>query len=133
MSRENVDLVRRAFDAWNRGDFEAALNVAADDLEMDWSNSIGPLRGVYRGREEILDFISSFIEPFDSLEWDQEELIEVDESHVIVVNRVRIRGGHSGVEADATGAQLWAIAEGEARRIKLYQSKAEALEAAGKV
>jgi hypothetical protein len=55
----------------------------------------------------------------------------VDEARVIVVNRVQMRGRGSGVEVDATGVQLWTITDGKAQRVKLYQSKAEALEAAG--
>ena len=60
-----------------------------------------------------------------------EEIIEVDESRVIAVNHVRMRGRGSGIEVDAVGAQLWTISEGKGRSIKLYQSKADALEAAG--
>jgi hypothetical protein len=42
-----------------------------------------------------------------------------------------MRGRGSGVQVDATAAQIWTITDGKARRIKLFQSKAEALEAAG--
>ena len=55
----------------------------------------------------------------------------MDEARVVVVNRVRGRGRGSGVEVDATGAQLWTITGGKVRSVKLYQSKAEALEAVG--
>ena len=48
---------------------------------------------------------------------------------MIVVNRVRMRGRGSGVEVEATGAQVWTIRDGKFQRAKLYQSKAEALEA----
>ncbi len=65
------------------------------------------------------------------MRWDPEEVIEVDESRLIVVNHVRMRGRGSGVEVDAKAAQLWTLRAGRAKRIKLYQSKAEALEAAG--
>jgi hypothetical protein len=40
-----------------------------------------------------------------------------------------VRGKGSGVEVDATGAQIWTLREGVGRRLTLYQSKAEALEA----
>jgi hypothetical protein len=36
-----------------------------------------------------------------------------------------------GVEAPATGASLWTISGGVTRSLKLFQSKGEALEAAG--
>ena len=65
------------------------------------------------------------------MRWDPEEIIDVDDFRVIAVNHVRMRGRESGVEADAVGARLWTISEGKSRRLKLYQSKAEALEAVG--
>ncbi len=131
MSQENVEIVRRVFDSINRGDVDGALEPAADDFEMDWSNSIGPAKGIYRGKEQVRHAWASFIEAFDELRWDPEEIIEVDESRLIAVNHVRMRGRGSGIEVDAVGAQLWTIREGKGRSIKLYQSKAEALEAVG--
>ena len=47
MSQENVEIVRAALDAYNRGDWKAMLKHAAPDCELDWSRSIGPQRGVY--------------------------------------------------------------------------------------
>jgi ketosteroid isomerase-like protein len=131
MSQENVEVVRRVFDAINRGDVDRALEAAADDIEMDWSSSVGPEQGVYRGKEQIRKLWTSFVEAFDELRWDPEEIIDVDDSRVIAVNHVRMRGRESGVEVDAVGAQLWTISEGKSRSLKLYQSKAEALEAVG--
>ena len=52
MSQENVEIVWVALDADNRGDFEAMLRTCGPRLELDWSRSIGPQRGVY-GLEEI--------------------------------------------------------------------------------
>ena len=98
---------------------------------MDWTNSIGPLKGVYRGRRGVLELWTSFLSAWESVRWDPEEIIEVDETRLIVLNHVRMRGRGSGVQVDATAAQLWTITDGKARRIKLFQSKAEALEAAG--
>ena len=131
MSQENVEIVQRAFDSINRGDVVVSLDEAADHLVVDWSNSIGPLKGIYRGRPEVLKLWSSFLDAWDPLQWDAEEIIDVDDSRVIAVNHVRMRGQGSGVDVDAIGVQLWIISDGKARTIKLYQSKAEALEAAG--
>jgi ketosteroid isomerase-like protein len=132
MPKQNVEIVRRVFDAVSRGDPEAAMEVAADDFEMDWSNSIGPAKGIYRGLEEVRALQDSFLDAFDEVRWDPEEIIEVDQSRLIVVNHTRMRGRGSGVEVDAVGAQLWTIREGVARSVKLYQSKADALEAVGR-
>jgi ketosteroid isomerase-like protein len=130
MARENVELVRHITDLFNRGEVGRALESAQQDLEIDWSNSIGPLKGIYRGREAVLEMWESFLDAWEELRWDTREIIEVDDARLIVVNQVRMRGRGSGVDVEATGAQLWTIREGKASGIKLYQSKAEALEAA---
>jgi ketosteroid isomerase-like protein len=56
MSQENVELVRRVFDAINRGDVDRALEAAADDIEMDWSSSVGPEQGSIEGRSRSESF-----------------------------------------------------------------------------
>ena len=53
MPQENVDLVRRTVELFNRREIGRALETAHEDFEMDWSNSIGPLKGVYKGREAV--------------------------------------------------------------------------------
>jgi ketosteroid isomerase-like protein len=131
VSQENVEMVHRVNDLFNAKEIEQALDLVDDDLEMDWTNTICPLKGVYRGREGVVELWKSFLDAWESVRWDPEEVIEVDESRLIVVNHVRMRGRGSGVEVDAKAAQLWTFRAGRAKRIKLYQSKAEALEAAG--
>lgn len=130
MSRENVELVHRITDLFNRGEIGQALEATDEDFEMDWSNSIGPLKGVYNGHEAVLKVWETFLDAWDEVLWDPQEIIELDPTRVIVVNNVRMRGKGSGIEVEATGVQLWTINEGRAKRIKLYQSKADALEAA---
>jgi ketosteroid isomerase-like protein len=129
VSEETAELVRSVYDALNRGGVDAALELVAEDCVWDWSNSIGPAKGIYRGKEQVREFSASFVEAFEEVRWDPEEIVEVDESRLIVVNHIRMRGRGSGVEVDAVGAQLWTIADGEVQGVKLYQSKAEALEA----
>jgi ketosteroid isomerase-like protein len=132
MTQENVELVRRAFSSVNRGDVRSALEAAADDFEMDWSNSIGPVNGVYRGRGQVTEAWESFLEAWDALRWDMQEVVDLDDAdQVLVVNRVRMRGRTSHADVEATGAQLWTIHKGKLRSLKLYQSKADALEAVG--
>jgi ketosteroid isomerase-like protein len=131
MSQENVELVRRAIDSVNRGNFLMATEYTVDDFEMDWSNSIGPLSGVYRGREQVNELLQAFREAWDELQWEMQEVVDLDRDQVLVVNKVRLRGRASQVEVQATGAQVWNIREGKLGSVKLYQSKAEALKAVG--
>lgn len=131
MSEENVEHVRRVIDLLNRGDVDGALRLGAEDLVMDMSNSMGPDQGIYRGKAEVRELWASLHEGGDRLRWEPEEFIDVDEERLIVVTRARMQGPASGVEVEAMSAALWTIRDGKGRSVKLYQSKADALEAAG--
>jgi ketosteroid isomerase-like protein len=131
MSQENVEMVHRVYDALNRGDLDRAFEHAAGDYTVDWSNSIGPARGVYRGQEEVREFWATFVEAFSEIAWRPEEVVEIDESTLVIVSHFSGRGRGSGVEIDAVGAQLWRIRDGKMRSVTMFQSKAEALEASG--
>jgi ketosteroid isomerase-like protein len=127
---QNVEMVRRAIDSVNRGYFRPTKETA-DDFEMDWSNSIGPLSGVYRGPEQVNEVLKSFREAWDHWQWEPQEMVDLDGDQVLVVNRIRMRGRASRVEVQATGVQVWTIRNGKLASVKLYQSKADALEAVG--
>jgi ketosteroid isomerase-like protein len=131
MSEENVQRARRIGDLFNAGEIENALAEVSEDFEMDWSNSIGPLKGIYRGHDGARELWRSFTEAWESIHWEPEEIIDLGEERLIVVNHVRMRGRDSGAEVSAIGVQEWTFKDGVPTRIKLFQSKADALEAAG--
>ena len=62
MSQENVEIVRGAIEAFNREDFDAALQDAAPDMALDWSHSRGPNAGMYVGQDAIRRFWTDMIE-----------------------------------------------------------------------
>ena len=49
MSQEDVELIRRATDAYNRRDTDGMLEDWAPDAVVDWSNARTFEAGVYRG------------------------------------------------------------------------------------
>ena len=56
MSQENVEIVRRLYDAFNRDDFDAGLALCDSDVVIDRSNSIGPDARIYRGHPGLEEF-----------------------------------------------------------------------------
>jgi len=127
---DNVAIVGRVIDAFNRADVDGVLEASSQDFEFDFTNSRGPLSAVYRGHAEARDFLSAFFEPWAALEVDLVELIELGDDRVLTVSEIRTRGQGSGVEVNATGAMIWTIRDGEVAAAKMYQTKDEALEAA---
>jgi len=128
---ESVEVIARVIDAINRGDFDAVLESASDDLEFDFTNSDGPMSAVYRGRDGARDFWTSFREPFASVVLESDEIIELEDGRLLSGTTVRVRGQGSGVDVSATGAWVWTVRNGKVAAVKMFQSKAEALEATG--
>jgi ketosteroid isomerase-like protein len=78
MSQENVEIVRASIDAWNRGDWDAALKAAAPSFEFDFSRSVGPGRAVY-SLDQMRRYFDEFVEPWESLRLEVDEFIEAGE------------------------------------------------------
>jgi ketosteroid isomerase-like protein len=112
MSEENVEIVRRGFAAANRGDFERALEDWAPDAIWDWSNSRGFDAGVFREHGEIRAFWHRFLEAFDEIRFELDDLVEVDDDLLIVENVAYLRG-RDGIEAQARSAWLVTIRDGK--------------------
>ena len=130
MSEENVATVRAIWDAVNRGDLDEAFKYAPDDFVADWSSSEAPESGVYRGREAVKARFERTVEVWSEMEYFETEIIDSGDQ-VVRVGGVRARGRGSGAEVSAEGAQIWTFQGGTPTSVRLYQSKAEALEAAG--
>jgi hypothetical protein len=67
MSQENVEVVRRSTDAYNRGDIDGMLENWAQGAVVDWSNSRRFDAGIFRGHEEIRAFMEQFLAAWDEV------------------------------------------------------------------
>jgi ketosteroid isomerase-like protein len=129
MSQENVETVRRQNETWNRRDLTAWLALFRSDAEIDWSRSRGPLKGVYRGHGELEVFWDAFWTTFEDVQVETHGFTEVG-SEVVVPNTAHIRG-REGIEVTARSAFVFTVESGQITRLRLFQERAEALEAAG--
>jgi ketosteroid isomerase-like protein len=130
MSPTNLEVVRGIYDALNRGDIDAALDSSDDQLVHDWSRSVGPYQGVYRGREEVRAFWHTVEEATSELTFDVEEVFG-EGSHVVAKVGVSMRGRGSGALAVGRAAHLWALRDGRVVSFTLFERKEDALDAVG--
>ncbi len=130
MSQENVEIVRRTVEAFNRRDLDEALRLWSPDGVWDWSNSHGLDAGVFHGHSEIREFWNGFVETFDELRFELVEAVEIRDGLVLVENVGHVRG-RDGIEAQARSAWLIKVADGVSVSLTLFQTKQDALEAAG--
>jgi|SRR6185295_7691736 len=129
MSQENVEIVRRAFEAWYPNDSEAfAQNL---DPQFEYRVTYGPERGVYRGWEKTVAAFDRWQEVFSDYDWRPADFMDGGDDCVIVPFVEGGLGRASGVEIEQRPAFVCALREGRILRITEYRTEAEALEAAG--
>jgi ketosteroid isomerase-like protein len=129
MSQENVEIVKRAIDGFNRRDLDAAAREFHPDAEVDWSRSNGVEAGVYRGRERTQRFWGTFLEMFESVVAEPYEWIDHGD-WVIVLDKTRMRG-RDGIEVQARNVTVVALRDKRIIRWQLCRDRAEALKAVG--
>jgi ketosteroid isomerase-like protein len=129
MSQENVEIVRRMYDAFHRGDVDGALSHFDPDVLVDASKARPDVR-IGKGREHVSAIVSSWLASWE--EW-REEIEEMRDlgSRVLVLSVQRGRGKGSGVEVEAHYAMLYDLHGGEIISMRMYWTPAEALEAVG--
>jgi ketosteroid isomerase-like protein len=130
MSEENIEALRRAYDAFNCRDLAASAALMHPDFALDFSNSMGPERGVYRGVDGIRRLFELYWDAFESITIELEEVIGTGDVVVAMVH-ARGRGRGSGVEIDARGPHVWSFLDGRIVGFTLFQRLDQALEAAG--
>jgi ketosteroid isomerase-like protein len=129
MSQENVEVVRRAIDAFNQRDVDEMVRDWDSEIEADWSRSRGLTPGIYRGQEAVLGLWETFFEMFDRVTVYPDEFIECGE-HVVVPNRTHLRG-RDHLKVEARSALVVTVRNGRIVMWRLCQERAEALQAVG--
>ncbi len=130
MSQENVEIVRRMNEAFNRGDMDAVAELL--DLQIVYfehgSNVDTP--SVLHGRSALLEALGQFMEAFDDLVGDIEELVDAGD-RVVTTTHWRGTGAGSGAAADLREVISWKVENGVAVEGRVFADRQEALEAAG--
>jgi ketosteroid isomerase-like protein len=128
MSEENVEVVRRGYEEFAQtGDFDPQLF----DPEVEFDNSNAMLDGaVYRGPEGVREYLSLLREMWKQVRIEPQEFIPVGEAQVVVPLRMVVVG-RDEIEMVARAANLVTLLDGKVTRMKAFQSKADALKAAG--
>jgi ketosteroid isomerase-like protein len=129
VSQENVEIVRRAIDAFTERDLDAALRDLDADAVVDWSRSRGLEAGIYRGHTAIREFWKTFLDVFAEIEVSDVEFIASGD-HVVAPNRMRARG-RDGIEVDAHYVAVVRLRGGRIVEWQLFPDKQQALAAVG--
>ena len=128
---ENAELIRRGYEAWNRGDVEGVLEFLHPEIEWRGYTHI-PESGTLAGRDQVRAWLERFLEAWEELDIELTDLIEGGDRIVALV-RFRALGKGSGVRVEGgVDGHVWTVRDGRAVAVELYQGTREALEAVGR-
>jgi ketosteroid isomerase-like protein len=104
MSAENLALLRGIYDRWAIGDFKTE-----DRVDPSFSLTMGPDfpdTGVHAGREGLAAYMKGFLEPWERITIEAEEMIDSGDRVLVRVLQAGT-GNSSGIPVELRYFQLW--------------------------
>lgn len=130
MSAENIEKIRRGFEAINAGDLEAVLEVMHPDIVLAPS-VVGGVEGtIFQGHAGYRLWWRDTLEVYEETSFDVSD-VRANGNAVVALYTTHVRGGLSGIELDRLAATVVWFEDGLVVRQQGYQDQAEALAAAG--
>jgi ketosteroid isomerase-like protein len=130
MASENVELVRRAVDAWNRRDPDLWRSYATPDIEWTPAGPAAVEGTVYRGHDEVVAGLESVWQTWDEVFFEETEVHELDGA-TLWLGRLKLRGASSRVSLDQEFAVHFVLRDGKLASIHAFASRRDALKAVG--
>jgi ketosteroid isomerase-like protein len=130
MSQDNVEVVRRAFESFNRRALSSAARAFRPDAE--WIPYLAALEEhTYRGRDRIEAMWRDVLSDFPDFRIELVEVVAGGADKLVVEVEFQGMGRASGADTRATVFQVASFHEGQVARVEGFRERAEALEAAG--
>jgi hypothetical protein len=131
MSRENVERLRRNYEALNQA-LATGQDLAPlmDDIDPDIVIEMGVLEGTYRGPAGLMRLVEGQAAIIDGLRAQPHEFIEAG-NRIVVPFRLSGKARNTGIPVEYEYVHVWTLRAGKAVHLQLYGSKAKALEAVG--
>ncbi len=126
MSRDDIDVIRSAVEAFNARDLDAMLAVADPDVE--WHSTFAVIGGaVYHGHDGIRKWHRDMDDAWaHDIHFEIESYFDLEEDQ-LVFGVLQARGGQSGAQVALPIAQVCRTRSGLVAYCKTYTDRDEAL------
>ena len=129
MTTENVDIVRRAFEAWNASDLDGVIALVHPELEFVPFRS--QLDGSpYSGAEGMRQFARDAAEEWEYLRIAPDDFREAG-AQVLMLGSYHARGRASGVDVEFPAAWVARLRDGRIEYLRSYSDRDAAFQAVG--
>jgi len=134
MSRENVELVRQMYDAWEKGDFSQHPEVWDPEVRSGRvmsadTDGVG-LAGEWQGLDGLVANVRLWLDAWQDLRVEATEFLDGGNT-VVALTRQTGRALGSGLPLDREMADVWEIRDGRVIAVHFYWDRDIALAAAG--
>jgi ketosteroid isomerase-like protein len=128
MSGQDLEIVRRAVDAWNRRDPDLWRGYATADVEWTPAGPAAVEGTVYRGYDEVVRGLESVWETWEEVFFEESEVREIGDA-ILWLGRLKLRGASSHVALDQKFAVRFVLRGGKLAAIEAFRSWDEAIDA----
>jgi ketosteroid isomerase-like protein len=130
MSETNVELVRRAWLAFNNRDFPAMERIYSEDVVFRLIGGFADLMGTeFLNRDAVLDWIRDWIETIDPRA--QIEMIRPVDDRVFAIVNFAATGAASGVATTLRSGVVYSVRDGHIHAQDAYYEVNDAFQALG--
>jgi ketosteroid isomerase-like protein len=130
MSQENVDLVRRVFEAHNRRDWDTVYSFYAPDIVWEDVDGLWGDWGTARGTEGVRAAWRRWLGALERPVFTADDIRDAGDE-VLVRLRMSGRGRESRVHVEQVIAMVWTVHRGRVTYVRVYRDRADALAAVG--
>src|SRR5919204_6592084 len=131
MSRENVEIVRRIYGEWGRGNFREGTELYDSHVLLVVRPEFGLASGVYCGPAEVARYMREvFLAEWEGLVIAGDEFVDAGDSVLVRVHQ-RATGRQSRAPGQLRYFQVWTFRGASVIRIESVMERADALQAAG--
>jgi ketosteroid isomerase-like protein len=124
MSRQNVEVVQKLYDALNGRDLPAVVHLIAPDIELRTTVE------TYRGVEGIEAFIADVDRTFEDYTATTGKITDAGDRVLVEVHQSG-RGRESGIDIEHTFTHVWTLTSGRVTSLRAFANREDALEAVG--
>ena len=129
MSQENVEIVRRVYAEWERGDFRT-LDCFDPEVRVVWVDEMFARGSESKGVRSLARNMGEFLGAWDGATASAERIVAAGEQ-VVVLSCWRGRGKASGIEVATRLGSVWTMRDGKVVQMENYADPGKALAAVG--
>jgi len=130
MSQENVEIVRAVYGQWRNGNFRAGIDLY-DPRAVLVQGAGFPETGAYLGLEGIGRYMRAFLEAWERVTIEAEDLVQAGDSVVAAVVQRGIGKASGATPTEFRYFHVWSFRGGKVIRLESIRERAQALEVAG--